>query len=367
LNTLTEIIKAEIRARGVMPFARFMELALYCPDYGFYEKENDSVGRGGSFYTSVSVGPLLGQLLASQFAAWLTPQTGERVQIVEAGAHDGRLASDILGWLRCCRPALFERLEYVISEPSPRRRAWQTERLRDFAAKVRWIGGDLAGHEISGVIFSNELLDALPVHRLGWDAAARAWFEWGVTVSDSGFAWAKMRQNPGAVRELSARCRLAALPPELLEVLPDGFTTERCPEAEKWWEHAARALRPGRLMTLDYGLSALDFFAPQRKDGTLRAYLKHNVSEHVLANAGGQDITAHVDFSALQAAGESTGLRTEVFTSQAEWLTKVAANFWQEAAAAGEWSGRQVRELQTLIHPEHLGRAFKVLVQARGG
>jgi SAM-dependent MidA family methyltransferase len=365
LNTLTEIIKAEIRARGVISFARFMELALYCPDYGFYEKENDSIGRGGNFYTSVSVGPLFGQLLAFQFAAWLEAMPGDRVQIAEAGAHDGKLAADLLGWLKQHRPAVFERLEYVISEPSARRRGWQAERLRDFAAQVRWDSGDWAGQQSSGVIFANELLDAFPVHRLGWDAAAHQWFEWGVAVSDSGFVWAKLGQHAGAVEALCARSRLAELSAELLAVLPDGFATELCPAAEKWWCGAALALGRGRLLTLDYGLSAMDFFAPQRRGGTLRAYHQHKVSADVLANPGSQDLTAHVDFSAIRAAGESVGLTTEVFASQAEWLTKLAMQFWKEAEAAGEWTRRRARELQTLVHPEHLGRAFQVLVQAR--
>jgi SAM-dependent MidA family methyltransferase len=367
LNTLTEIITAEIRACDVISFARFMELALYCPDYGFYEKENDNIGRGGSFYTSVSVGPLLGQLLAFQFAAWLEPGGGARVQIVEAGAHDGRLAADVLGWLQRWRPQLFSRLEYVISEPSARRRSWQAEQLNEFAPRVRWVGGDFSGERFSGVMFSNELLDALPVHCFRWDAAAREWVEWGVAVSDSGFAWAKMRQNSPDLTGLKARGRLAHLPGELLDVLPDGFRTELCPAAEKWWRAAGRALERGRLMTIDYGVEAADFFVPHRKDGTLRAYHQHKASGEVLSRAGQQDLTAHVDFSAIRAAGEAEGLRTETWSSQAAFLTRLALELWKEAEARGEWSARQARELQTLVHPEHLGRAFKVLVQARPG
>lgn len=344
-----------------------MELALYCPDCGFYEKENDSVGRGGSFYTSVSVGPLFGQLLAFQFARWLDEIPGSSVQLVEAGAHDGKLAADLLGWLKRRRPALFERIEYVISEPSPRRRQWQADRLRDFAPRVRWVDGDFLANQFSGVIFSNELLDAFPVHRLGWDATAREWFEWGVAGSDSGFAWAKLGHDSAALRELGTGRRLAELPSELLEVLPDGFSTEACPAAEEWWNRSARALGQGRLLALDYGLSALDFFAPQRRNGTLRAYHQHKVSENVLSDVGCQDLTAHVNFSAIQAAGESAGLKTETLVSQSQWLTRVAMEFWKEAEATGEWSGQQARELQTLVHPEHLGRAFKVLMQVRAG
>src|SRR5262245_46773071 len=104
-----------------------MDLALYCPDFGFYEKQKDCVGRRGDFYTSASVGSLFGELLAFQFAGWLEElQTaGGRLQIMEAGAHDGRLAADILAWFKSRRPALFERIGYLIVEPSARRQEWQ--------------------------------------------------------------------------------------------------------------------------------------------------------------------------------------------------------------------------------------------------
>ena len=362
MSKLDDIIKAEIALRGAIPFARFMELALYCPDYGFYERESDTVGRAGDFYTSVSVGSLFGELLAFQFAAWLANLPGERVQIVEAGAHDGKLAADMLRWLAKHRPALFPRIEYVMPEPSPRRRAWQQERLREFEPKVRWLDTELEAHasEFNGVVFANELLDALPVRRIGWNAREQFWFEWGVAWEAEKFVWAKL---PGAV----LASELSALPAELLAVLPDGFTTEICPAAEKWWTAAARTLRSGWLLTLDYGLLAEEFFSPQRARGTLRAYRRHRSNEDVLGVPGTQDLTAHVNFSRVQAAGESVGLTTGMFALQAEFIMGIAQRFWTEAQQSGEWSAKQNRELQTLMHPEHLGRAFRVLVQNRGG
>src|SRR5580658_7725524 len=134
MKTLPEIIRAEAAKSGVMPFARFMELALYCPIHGYYEAQRDSVGRRGDFYTSVSTGELFGELLAFQFAGWLE---GLRMadggwRIVEGGAHDGKLAKDILNWLRLNRPKLFGQIEYYIIEPSERRREWQRETLKVF-------------------------------------------------------------------------------------------------------------------------------------------------------------------------------------------------------------------------------------------
>lgn len=360
MSVLTEIIKAEIAKAGAIPFARFMELALYCPDYGFYEKESDTVGRRGDFYTSVSVGPLFGELLAFQFAEWLAKLPGDNVQIVEAGAHDGKLAADILRWLRKHRPAIAARVEYVMVEPSERRRSWQKTTLMELGAQVRLVavGLNQLESEFTGIFFTNELLDALPVHRVGWDAKQQAWFEWGVAWSGERFVW----------EQLNAKALTPSLPKlsdQLLAALPDGFTTELGIAAEQWWLSAAGTLKQGRLMTLDYGLRSEDFFSPQRPMGTVRAYRRHKLGDDLLATPGEQDLTAHVNFSQIQAAGEWAGLSTELFTTQAEFLVQIAKPFWAEAEPRGEWTSQRNRELQTLVHPEHLGRAFRVLVQQR--
>ena len=351
---------------GVISFARFMELALYCPDCGYYEKENDRVGQRGDFYTSVSVGTVFGELLAFQFSEWLAKISDKKLQLVEAGAHDGKLAKDILAWLQSWRPALFKNMEYVICEPSQRRKEWQRETLKNFEKQVRWISGDLKSQAgaFNGVIFSNELLDAMPMHRLGWDAQLRKWFEWGVCSRGSQFAWQRMESSEILNAPLVAH-EFAELPAELLDALPDGFVMEICPAAEIWWTEAATALRRGWLMTLDYGLSSREFLAPQRANGTLRAYHRHKVADDLLANPGEQDLTGHVNFGPIQHAGEFAGLTTDVFTTQANFFAEVVKRFWPEAESRGIWTNQRSREFQTLVHPEHLGRAFRVLVQTR--
>jgi SAM-dependent MidA family methyltransferase len=367
LNSVVERIRAEISARGVIPFARFMELALYCPDCGYYEKENDNIGRRGDFYTSVSVGPLFGHLLAFQFAKWLEEIPAATGQLVEVGAHDGRLAADILEWLKQWRPEVFDRLEYIICEPSRRRRDWQLATVRAFLPRVRWLetAWPPKADCFHGVIFSNELLDAMPPHRVGWNAQRREWFEWGVLVDGDDFVWKRMEESDFLSAESLGLRRLSELPDELLGVLPDDFTTEICPAAENWWRDAGAALQRGRLMTLDYGLSAEDFFAPRRAGGTLRGYHRHKFCEDLLANAGDQDLTAHVNFSAIQKAGEAAGLKTERFTTQADFFAGIMKEFWPEAERRSAWTSERSREFQTLVHPEHLGRAFRILVQSR--
>ena len=372
MNPLPEIIHREIGQRGVLSFARFMELALYCPVHGYYETKKDNPGRRGDFYTSVGVGELFGQLLAFQFAEWLdeiktlNPQPST-LNLIEAGAHDGKLAGDILAWLQSSRAELFGRLEYWIIEPSIRRQEWQHETLRKFGPRVRWLDSlrstsspdpksEIRDPKLNGVIFSNEVLDAMPVHRFGWDAKNKEWFEWGVTVEGEKFVWAKI-QGPDP--------RPQTPDPGLLAVLPDGYTIETCPAAESWWREAAGILAHGKLMTVDYGLTADELFSPGRAHGTLRAYFRHHVNDELLANVGEQDLTAHVNFSALQKIGEDAGLKTESLSTQSQFLTRIAEKIFKNPKSFGEWSAGQNRQFQTLTHPEHLGRAFRVLVQSR--
>lgn len=353
------------------------------------------IGSGGDYYTSVSAGGLFGELLAFQFAEWLEGSQGlsarggvrdeepQLVQIVEAGAHGGKLAGDILGWMSRHRPAVFDHLQYWIIEPSARRRVWQEQTLAGFSGNVHWagdfaelrreaaaLGGLPDPAAVRGVIFSNELLDAMPVHRLGWDAKRRRWFEWGVTLQGERFVWTRMGEGAGnengVAKAVSPTVQFQpSIGVEVLEMLPDGFSVEVCPAAEQWWREAASALGCGRLLAIDYGLTADEFFMPERRAGTLRAYYRHRLSSDVLASPGEQDITASVNFSAIRALGESAGLRTEAFQTQAQFLTGIAAKAWQIQGVGERWSPERSRQFQTLTHPEHLGRSFRVLVQSR--
>ena len=355
-----------------------MELALYCPVFGYYEAEGDRIGADGDFYTSISAGSLFGELLACQFSEWLGAGPA---RLIEAGAHRAELAKDILVWLRANRPALFDRLTYIILEPSQRRREWQRTTLADLETKVEWgdsfeqmiapdVTSEIGSSARSSVelIFSNELLDALPVHRLGWDARERTWFEWGVTFQKERFVWQRLpKQSSEAAKLLQASGHGSVLcgSNPLTEVLPDGFILEVCPAALMWWRQAAAALRWGRMVTIDYGLTLEEFLRPERPQGTLRAYFHQSVSADLLANPGRQDLTAHVNFSSLRAEGEAAGLKTECFVTQAQFLTGIAARTWSGEAGFGEWTSERKRQFQSLTHPEYLGRAFRVLVQSR--
>ncbi|HYR45208.1 MAG TPA: SAM-dependent methyltransferase [Terriglobia bacterium] len=401
MKELVEKIRAGIQSRGAITFHDFMQMALYCPVYGYYEKESDIIGASGDFFTSPSVGPLFGQLLAFQFSEWLecleiaqpqlfgvhpsTPTLTLPPQIVEAGAHDAILARDILTWIQQHRPGLFDRLDYWIIEPSAFRRSRQQQTLALFTNKVRWASGfpstqntqyairntQYAEHSPSslaispapafaGIIFSNELLDAMPVHRIGWNAKSRSWFEWGVTLKNDQFVWTRMAALSSQLQGLEPN-----IPAELRGILPDGFTTEVSPAASEWWRRAASSLRCGKLLAVDYGLEADEFLLPQRAKGTLRAFFRHHPADDLLANPGEQDITAHVNFSALKEVGESCGLETAPLQTQAQFLTGIFAKLSQSKESFSHWTEQQTRQFQTLTHPDHLGRAFRVFIQKR--
>ncbi len=341
-----------------------MELALYAPGLGYYERQSERVGIQGDFYTSVRVGPLLGELLGHYFVR-LAAELEPRLILVEAGAHDGRLAADILDHLRQLHPHLSPDLWLI--EPSPSRRQWQEQTLADFAPRVHWAThpdqlAELFPNGISGMIYSNELLDAFPVHRLAWSRSRKDWQIFGVTESGNGFEW---QMFPSDWLRIDSS-QFPHVSTELAEVLPDGFITEICPAAASWWSSAARVLRAGRLVAMDYGLDGEEFLAPHRDKGTLRGYHRHQVGDRLLEIPGEQDLTAHVDFDKIQQAGESAGLSTFFSGSQRLWLTRLMEQTLSpEGPNFPAWDSTRVRQFQTLTHPDHFGRRFRVLEQGR--
>ena len=256
---------------------------------------------------------------------------------------------------------IFAGLEYWVIEPSPIRRAWQEEKLGREFANVKWAGGfgEAGLRRVRGVIFSNELLDAMPAHRLCWDAAGKQWLEWRVDCGGNGFVWQK-----GPLSKEAAAC-LPEIPAEVEAVLPGDFVIELSPAAMQWWALAAASLECGKLLTLDYGLDGDEWLRPERRSGTLRAYAGHQVSGDVLASPGDQDITAHVNFSVLRQAGEGAGLRTEGLARQSKFLTEIFRRSLEDAAGSEVWTAERVRQFQTLTHPEHLGDRFRALIQVR--
>jgi len=363
---LLSAIITEIEESGPMLFSRFMEMALYHPVYGYYVCDLDSVGRGGDFVTSVSCGDLFGSLLCEQFLDWSSELSAFEKGVsswTEVGAHDGQLAKDILTYCSESHPDRYQGLQYEIIEPSNSRMEAQRDLLSDHLPKVRWRRSwkEFSPRSVRGVIFSNELLDAFPVDRISWDAVRKTWFLWSVTFMNGELAW--IRTPPSC--SLRRQDFINSLPEELLTHLPDGFTTELGTAACDWWRDAANCLDRGRLLAIDYGLRREDFFAPHRHEGTLRAYSKHRQNTNLLQNPGKQDLTSHVNFSAIESTGESVGLTSVGLESQESFLTKILQRLVERTPDSPFLNPKRIRQLQSLIHPSHFGRSFSVLVQKR--
>lgn len=226
---------------------------------------------------------------------------------------------------------------------------WQVEILFEHVGKVEWRRE--IPKQIRGIFFCNELLDAFPVQRLGWDADGETWFEWGVASKGERFVWRRIEDLP-----IRFGCEAD---------LPDGYVTVRSTRSEAFWVKVSNALRQGRVMAFDYGLESDAFFVPPRKDGTLRAYYRHQITDDLLARVGEQDLTSSVNFTAIRNAGESAGLKSEPMRAQEQFLMGIFEKTLKQPERFPEWTAKRRRQFQTLVHPEHLGRQFQVLQQVR--
>ena len=347
-----------------------MDLALYDSEGGYYADPARKVGReGGDFYTSVSVGDTFGRLLAAAAAqVWRDLGKPEKFFVVEQGAHDGQLAQD---FLRGAREEdgenFFPALCYFVIEPNARRRELLVERLQTHGVQIVAAAEDLpARGEASGLFLCNELIDALPVDRVRWRNGR--WWEMRVTTSEGpGFEWSE--------REIAHDTLLAG---EVARIdadergLPDGWCTEINLAMRDWIREVADVFAPGRgrWWIFDYGWEEEDYYAPQRRDGTLRCYREHRATDDPFDAVGETDITAHVNFSRLREWAIEAGLETttEKVVDQHDFLTHAAVDWLKEIerttaegvpmSAADQ---ARVRQFQTLTHPGTMGRVFKVL------
>ena len=342
MNELEQRIHEEIATNGVISFSRFMDRALYESGLGYYEQQRN-VGREGDFYTSVSVGSVFGELLGFQFAEWLKKLDGP-LQLVEAGAHEGRLANDILGYLRDWQPEIYGRVTFIILEPSQIHQHWQEEVLASHAGKIQW--ATEIPESIYGVFFCNELLDACPVNKFEWDTETQTWIECGVGESNGQLEWRRM-ESVGDKWNIESE-------------LPNGAGMIHAPTLAPFWNDVCFAVRKGRTVAIDYFLEEADFFNPPRPHGTLRAFHQHHQADDLLANVGEQDLTASVNLSELRFAAKTSGVDSKAVSTQAQWLVKIFEETLQETNVFPEWTSERTRQFQTLVHPEHLGRAFQV-------
>lgn len=352
------LIRDEISQRGPITFARFMDLALYAPGAGYYMRDAGRIGARGDYYTSSHLHPLFGELIAKQLVQMLEILDGGSVTIIEPGAGRGALAFDIVEAL--ARAEHLPNWTYVIIEKSPAMIEQQRRMLDPFirSGRVAW-AATLPVEPVDGCVVSNELVDALPVHRVVQQAGALR--EVFVDVAGEGLV---ERLDAPSTPDLAAYLRRLGV------ALIEGQQAEVNLAAVEWMRAVGRALRRGFVLTIDYGYPADDLYDPLRRRGTLLAYHQHRANEAFYQRVGRQDLTAHVDFTSLAWAGRDAGLEVEGFVDQTRFLLGLgaheAAERLIEDAPDDAERERIVAGIRGLLDPQDMGRLFKVLVQRKG-
>ncbi len=356
---LKEAIIARIEREGGITFRDFMEMALYTPLLGYYTSRREKMGRSGDYVTSPEVSPLFGAISGRQLREmWDVLGTPAEFQVVEAGAGTGALCRDVLRWARRADAAFADALRYVIVEANeaPAGRQRETIEAEGLSERVTW--REALPETVEGCILSNELLDAMPVHRVA--AVNGALRE--IHVTWNGNAFAEELREPSTPDLTAYFDRLGVQPGE-------GCRAEVNLAAPDWVRTAAAALGRGFLMTFDYGYEAKELYAPWRTDGTLLCFHRHNASADPYARIGRQDITSHVDFTSVRGAGEDAGLQTLGIVSQSEFLMNLGLPDALPAMGEGDTNMEEYyvrrRSVVELVDPAGLGR-IKVMVQARG-
>lgn len=336
---------------GWISFADYMQVVLYTPHLGYYSGEANKFGRGGDFVTAPEISPLFAQAFANQVADVLHQVHGD---VLELGAGTGKLAAGLL--LKLDELQSLPQ-QYYILEVSANLRLRQQEYLMDVLpfylfSRIQWLNA--LPTTFTGVVVGNEVLDAIPVHVVEWRAGQ--WLERGVGYEQCLVWQAKPLQNLSMVVAIDT------------QQLPDGYITEVCPAAQGLIASLAEMLTQGLILMPDYGFAASEYYHPQRTQGTLMCHYQHYAHDNPLIYPGLQDVTAHVDFTAMAEIAFAHGLDCAGYTNQAQFLINCGIlQLLQQVPA--EDSARylpMVAAVQKLLSPAEMGELFKVLALSKG-
>lgn len=353
---LLKLIREEVKAAGPISFARFMDLALYHPLYGYYASRPGRIGPDGDFFTASDVGNAFGRCMARQIID-VDRRIGplDPFHIVEVGAGRGLLARDVLDALDELRPELARRVRYVMVDRSQSMREGAARRVPEATVLAPEELG--SGHQ--GCLLAVELFDALPVHRVRRHGDSLV--EVRVDVDSSGGL--VEREAPASAELLEVARRYGVAPDDEMEA-------EIALGAPSELERLAQAIERGVMIVVDYGMSAARLYDRERRRGTLLAYRGHTTNEDYLSRPGQQDLTAHVNFTALEDHARKCALEVQGSTTQDRFLVSngVLEEFEQPDLEAARDPRRVKRRLQAmqLIHPEGMGRTFRVLMLSKG-
>ncbi|MEG4454317.1 class I SAM-dependent methyltransferase [Microcoleus sp. N9_A1] len=366
---ICEIIVASPQRR--ITFAEYMNLALYHPQHGYYNSDRQSIGKQGDFITSSHWGADFAEVLADQFVEmWEILDRPFNFAIVEMGAGRGNFAENVLQYLQRQHPDLFKSLTYIIVEISPILQAEQRQILSDIKC-VKWCDWDeIVNNSILGCFFSNELVDALPVHQFILEEGQVREIYVAAETPNNEQKEIKFIEVIGEVSTPKIAEYLDWVGIDLsASVYGDGYRSEVNLAALDWMSTVAQKLQRGYLLTIDYGHPAHRYYNPRRREGTLQCYYRHRYHSNPYINVGRQDLTAHVDFTALEKQGELCGLDVVGFTQQALFL--MALGLGDRIAALSTTVLdvatllRRREALHRAIDPMGLG-GFGVLVQCKG-
>jgi SAM-dependent MidA family methyltransferase len=358
VTPLGALLAERIRRFGPITFAEYMRECLYHPVHGYYSQSE--VRRFSDYYTSVDVHPIFGRLLARQFAEmWQRLDRPNEFLLVEVAAGTGRLAGHILEFVQAQLPDFFNALNYLAVERSPARCDQLARHLAHFIQKGKCRPSiELPARVPIGCVFSNELLDALPIHRVLQQRGVLK--EIFVTTDGKIFSEIPHPLSTSALAEYFATQQIA---------LAEGQLAEAGLEACDWITEIARRLDRGFVLTIDYGHEASDLFDAHHHAGSILSYARHQASNNLFAAPGEQDLTAHVNFTALREWGARQGLETLGLITQTAFLLALGkGNDFTDLYDPGMDEPARLRarlQLKTLIYPEGLGERFQVLLQQK--
>ena len=363
INRLDDILRQRIAQQGRITFEEFMTACLYEPGVGYYTSPGRKVGAEGDFYTSISVHAAFGRVIAREIAQmWRCMGSPAAFTLVECGAGNGRLACDIVDYLAERETALYKNLRLVLVEKEQSLESAQRELLAAHTARISWLSPEefsSGSFTFSGCLYSNELIDALPVHRVVMTADGMQ--EIFVTLKDGELCEETGPLSTPAIQEYFSSLSIELQPGQQAEVNLAG---------PAWLTAASQALQQGFILTIDYGYPAAELFAPHRTRGTLLCYHRHQTEENPYIRLGLQDITAHVDFTTLMNRGSGLGLHNDWFGEQYRFLLAAGVVEEIEEVERSETTEEQKLKLRLalkkLIMPEGgMGDTFRVLIQSK--
>jgi SAM-dependent MidA family methyltransferase len=356
---LALLLAERSRSLGPITFAEYMEACLYHPVHGYYTKAEQEPRR--DYFTSVDASPLFGRLLARQFREmWYLLGRPASFFLVEVGSGTGLLAKQILDFAAEVCPDFYAALHFIAAERSSSRRALQSEALDAHIACGKFVSQEeLLDGITCGCIFSNELIDAMPVHRVIREGGHLR--ENYVGLGKNGLCEETKSLSSSTLSDYFVKQNIH---------LEEGQQAEVNLAACRWIEGAGKKLKRGFILTIDYGHQAQELYDERHMRGTLLAYERHRATEDFFRAPGEQDLTAHVNFAALDLYGRKRGLVRTGFTSQSKFLLALArhgefADLQSDEMTEAENTHRRLL-FKTLINPEGMGETFQVLIQHKG-